>query len=105
MPNSLCKIGILTNTKEDNTMLRGRSAYKLIERIESLKSKGFKREYTLKGVGNLSFHDLQKLELYAKVYIRNAGYGFCGMNYPSGNIKVVLEKFNMRELEETKFSM
>jgi len=89
-------------------MLRGKSAYKLIEQIEqieSLKQKGFKREYSLKGVGNLSFHDLQKLKLYAKVYIRNAGYGFCGMNYPSGNIKVVLERFNMKELEEFKFSM
>jgi hypothetical protein len=86
-------------------MLRGKSAYKLIEQIESLKSTGFKRQYTLKGVGNLSFNDLQKLELYAKVYIRNAGHGFCGMNYPSGNIKVVLDKYNMRELEEVKFSM
>lgn len=52
-------------------------------------------QFTLKGVKNLSRSDLDSLDMYADFFIKNGGYGFAPFRKPLGEIKEVLDKYQI----------
>ena len=73
-----------------------KGAEKLIKDINKKRLNWNERSmFTIKGVRNLSVSDLDTIELYANTYIRNGGYGFPGLMNPLGEVKEVLQKYNL----------
>lgn len=74
-----------------------KNAMKLIKDIE--KKINVWDEYssfTIKGVKNLSYSDLDILKLYANEYITSGGVTFNGLMEPTGDIKKVLDSYNIK---------
>lgn len=73
-----------------------KNAVKLINDIKGkIKNWNERSSFTLKGVKNLSISDLDTLQMYAEAYISSNGYGFDGLMEPLGNIKKVLDAYNI----------
>lgn len=73
-----------------------RNAQKLIKDVNEKIEKWNERScFTIKGVKNLSRSDMDTLILYAEHYIMSGGNNFSGLMEPLGNIKEVLNKYDI----------
>ena len=74
---------------------------KLLKEIEKLRAKWDERsQFKIKGIKNLSPADLDTIELYVEYAEKNSSTGmplFHGLMKPRGDIKKVLDLYNITE--------
>ena len=59
--------------------------------------------FKLKNIGNLSCSDLDTLKLYSRQYLANGGNSFSPYREPLGEVKQVLEAYNIKPKHNSLF--
>lgn len=76
-----------------------KKAEKLIQDIDNkIRDWDEYSQFKLKGVGNLSVSDMDRLKLYAETYIRNGG-NFRGLMTPLGDNAKILKAYGLSWVE------
>lgn len=73
-----------------------KNAEKLVKEVTNKIRNSEYNTVTMKGVRNLSRSDLESAVMYAETYINSGGYSFTGLMNPVGNVKELLDKYDVK---------